>query len=147
MEFLAALEGWEPRPSSEPDRSELRVVPAEDRRLKRMMSNRESARRSRMRKQQHLEDLLNQLNRQREVKRELSNRLSAVAQYSIFLRFDNDRLRSEWASLHRRLAEIHRLLLNREFQRQNSQSAASACGGFGTGAGGESNFSSLIVNE
>ncbi|PKA66503.1 Ocs element-binding factor 1 [Apostasia shenzhenica] len=134
QEFLAALEGWEARPVTEPDLCEPAVTTLEEqRRIRRMISNRESARRSRMRKQRHLEDLRGQLNQLRSENRELSNQLEAVAHYCGLFRRDNYRLRSESAVLMSRLTEIRRALLLPQLHRLTSLAVD------------ETNFSSLIV--
>nr|QEO19219.1 putative bZIP transcription factor 11-like isoform X1 [Cymbidium ensifolium] len=148
QEFLAALEGWEAQPVGpvlETDRSGPVLSAEEERRMKRMISNRESARRSRMRKQRHLEGLRNQLNRLKSENQDLLNRIGAVVHYGQLFRIDNDRLRSESDLLRCRLAKIHRVLIYRQLQRLVSPSSAALCGGFLSGAGGEPNFSSLIV--
>ncbi|XP_020591163.1 bZIP transcription factor 2-like [Phalaenopsis equestris] len=146
MEFLAALEGWEPRPAVKPDPFGPAKTPEEERRLRRMISNRLSARRSRMRKQRHLEDLRTHLNRLKSENRDLSNRLGAVVHYSLLLRGENDRLLSEAVALYNRLTEFEHVIRFRQFQRLSSLATAAVCGGFGpSAAAGEPNFSSLIV--
>ncbi|PKU80812.1 bZIP transcription factor 11-like [Dendrobium catenatum] len=145
QEFLAALEGWEARPPAETVRSGPVTSAEEERRLKRMISNRESARRSRMRKQRQLEGLRNQLSRLKSENRDLSKRMGTVVHYCQLFRLDNDRLRSESDLLRRRLAKIHRILFYRQLQRLVSPTSAALCGGFLSGAGGEPNYSSLIV--
>lgn len=147
QEFLAALEGWEAQPVPEPDRSSPSPTMSaeEERRHKRMISNRESARRSRMRKQRHLEGLRNQLSRLKSENRELMNRIGTLVRHAQLFRLDSDRLGSESDQLRRRLAKIHRLLFYRQLQRLVSPSSAALCGGFLSGAGGDPNFSSLIV--
>ncbi|MQL89286.1 hypothetical protein Taro_021861 [Colocasia esculenta] len=84
--------------SEEPDRSR-----EEERRLRRMISNRESARRSRMRKQRHLKDLRAQVDQLKSQNRELVDQLAAVTGHCLLFCRDNDRLRSEAAALRRRL--------------------------------------------
>ncbi|KAL3526911.1 hypothetical protein ACH5RR_011567 [Cinchona calisaya] len=98
----------------------------DERKRRRMLSNRESARRSRMRKQKHLENLRNQVNRLRNGKRELMNRLSVVTHHCQVVRSDNDRLRSESVMLRQRLWDIRQVLLVRQLQQQLATSAASA---------------------
>ncbi|XP_038996800.1 bZIP transcription factor 11-like [Hibiscus syriacus] len=82
-----------------------------ERKRRRMISNRESARRSRMRKQKHLENLRNQVNRLRVENRELNNRLRLVLYYCHTVRTDNDRLRSEYSLLGQKLSDIRQILL------------------------------------
>ncbi|XP_074572283.1 basic leucine zipper 4-like [Curcuma longa] len=83
--------------------------PDEERRLRRMISNRESARRSRMRRQRRLEGLRLEAERLETQNRGLSERLEAMSYYSTLLRRDNGRLRFESAVLRRRLAEASRI--------------------------------------
>ncbi|XP_020582950.1 basic leucine zipper 4-like [Phalaenopsis equestris] len=136
QEFLAALEGWEARPPAETGWSGPVMSPEEERRLKRMISNRESARRSRMRKQRHLDGLRNHLNRLKSENRELSNRIRTVVHNCQFFRLDNDRLRSELDFFRGRLAKIHRVLIYRQLQRLVSPSSAALCGCFPSRVGG-----------
>lgn len=103
--------------SDEPNQT---VSVIDERKRRRMISNRESARRSRMRKQKHLENLRNQLNRLRMENRELSSRLRFVLHHCQRARTDNDRLRSEHIILRRRLSEIRQILLYRQLQRVTS---------------------------
>ncbi|KAJ0981834.1 hypothetical protein J5N97_010089 [Dioscorea zingiberensis] len=106
------------------------ICPAEDRRLRRKISNRESARRSRMRKQRHLEDLRIQANRLRSENRELASRLGTVSQHCLLFRRENDRLLEEASALRLRLSDIRQLLLLRQLHRLSSPAAAIMCGGF-----------------
>ncbi|MQL94976.1 hypothetical protein Taro_027641 [Colocasia esculenta] len=100
----------------------------EERRIRRMISNRESARRSRMRKQRNLEELRNRADRLRLENRELANRLGAVTSRCLLYCRDNDQLRSEATVLRRRLIDLRRVLLIRQLQRLV---APAACGGIG----------------
>ncbi|XP_068655305.1 bZIP transcription factor 44-like [Aristolochia californica] len=88
----------------------------DDRKRRRKISNRESARRSRMRKQKHLDDLRSQANRLRLDNREMANRLNLALQHNEMLRQENDRLRSESQELRRKLQDIRRFLLFRRLQ-------------------------------
>ncbi|CAN0917764.1 bZIP transcription factor 44 [Linum grandiflorum] len=85
----------------------------DERKRRRMISNRESARRSRMRKQRHLENLRNQLSRLRLENRELTNRLRFISYHCHLVRTDNDRLRSEHSMLRRKLSNIRQILMFR----------------------------------
>ncbi|KAF3439087.1 hypothetical protein FNV43_RR17362 [Rhamnella rubrinervis] len=94
-----------------------RPVPVVDeRKRRRMISNRESARRSRMRKQKHLENLRNQVNRFRVENRELTNRLRFVSYHFQRVCTDNLRLRSEYSMLQQKLSDVRQLLLFRQLQ-------------------------------
>lgn len=88
----------------------------DERKKRRMISNRESARRSRMRKQKHLENLRNQLNRLKIGNRELMNRLRLMTDNCGILRGDNDRLRSESVMLTQKLWDIRQILVVRQIQ-------------------------------
>ncbi|KAE8701167.1 putative DUF26 domain-containing protein 2 precursor [Hibiscus syriacus] len=81
------------------DESNQTVPIMDERKRRRMISNRESARRSRMRKQRHLENLRNQANQLRIENQQLSNRLRFLLYHSHRVRTDNDRLRSEYSML------------------------------------------------
>ncbi|KAL4568796.1 hypothetical protein LXL04_024412 [Taraxacum kok-saghyz] len=88
----------------------------DERKKRRMISNRESARRSRMRKQKHLENLRNQLNRLKTNNREVANRLRVVNLHGKLVREENRRLRSESMMLQQKLSDIRRQLLLRRRQ-------------------------------
>ncbi|XVE82963.1 hypothetical protein DITRI_Ditri16bG0047500 [Diplodiscus trichospermus] len=104
--------------SDEPNQSKSVVV--DERKRRRMISNRESARRSRMRKQKHLENLRNQVNRLRMENRELTNRLRFVLYHYHRVRTDNDRLCSEYSVLRQKLSDIRQILLFKQLQQFSS---------------------------
>jgi chromosome segregation ATPase len=87
----------------------------EDRKRRRMISNRESARRSRMRKQRHLENLRNQLNRFRAENRELNNTLQFLVYHFNRLRTENEWLRLERTLLDQKLSNISQNLVFQPF--------------------------------
>ncbi|WOK97073.1 hypothetical protein Cni_G05781 [Canna indica] len=101
----------EPSPSPPTPAVPVSISASEQRRLRRKISNRESARRCRMRKQRHLEDLRAESTRLRSKNRDLSARVAAVATRCLLLRRANGRLRAESVVLRRRLAELRRLVL------------------------------------
>ncbi|KAK4366359.1 hypothetical protein RND71_014239 [Anisodus tanguticus] len=77
-----------------------------ERKRKRMISNCESARRSRMRKQKHLENLRNQGNRLKVENRDLTNRVHLVTGHCQLVQRNNDMLRTESILLQQRLENI-----------------------------------------
>ncbi|KAL6993883.1 hypothetical protein U1Q18_011994 [Sarracenia purpurea var. burkii] len=81
-----------------------------ERKLRRKISNRESARRSRMRKRKHLEDLRSHVNRLQTGKQELMSRLRLVTHHCQLVWSENDRLLSESELLRRKLWGIHQVL-------------------------------------
>lgn len=81
-----------------------------ERKLRRMQSNRESARRSRWRKKRHLENLTNQLNRLRTENQEYKNRLFLTMHQNLLLSVQNERLRSESVTLMARLSDLYQNL-------------------------------------
>lgn len=103
--------------SDEPNQA---IPMIDERKRRRMISNRESARRSRMRKQKHLENLRNQVNRLRVENRELTNRLRFVLYHCQRVRTDNDRLRSERSILQQKLSDIRQFLVLKQLQQFSS---------------------------
>ncbi|KAL2531745.1 basic leucine-zipper 5 [Abeliophyllum distichum] len=97
--------------------------PIDERKRRRMISNRESARRSRMRKQKDLENLSNKVNRFKIGNRELMNRLRLVVYQDQILRRENDNLRWEDAVLRQRLRDARQVLLIRQLQQQLNSTA------------------------
>ncbi|KAK8956602.1 Light-inducible protein CPRF2 [Platanthera zijinensis] len=97
----------------------------DDRRIRRMISNRESARRSRMRKQRHLEDLRSRVSRLRLENCSLADRIASVSGSCIFIRRENEKLRSEFSSLRQRISQIHRVLFLRQLERLSSPPVSS----------------------
>ncbi|GFP99946.1 basic leucine zipper 43 [Phtheirospermum japonicum] len=86
----------------------------DERKRRRMISNRESARRSRMRKQKHVDNLRNQVNRLKVENRELMNRLRWVVHHTRLFWTENEYLRSESVVLRQRLWDIRQVLLARQ---------------------------------
>ncbi|PKA57048.1 Ocs element-binding factor 1 [Apostasia shenzhenica] len=119
---------------------------SESRRLRRMISNREYARRSRLRKQRHLEDLRSRVGRLHLENRSLADWLTGIScRASVVLR-ENELLRLESAVLRHRFSEIGRVLVHRQLQRLSSQpSSGSAMAAGGLGSVSELLFASLIT--
>lgn len=97
-------------PSSGSQGSNRAVYSVDERKRRRMQSNRESARRSRWRKKRHLENITNQLNRLRLENRELKKRLGLTLHQHLLYSLENARLRSESVTLVRRLSDLYRVL-------------------------------------
>ncbi|KQK13805.1 bZIP transcription factor 2 [Brachypodium distachyon] len=94
-----------------PDHEASDGVFNKERRLKRKISNRESARRSRARKQRHLDDLRALAARLRHGNRELSARARAARGRVALVRLANAELRAEADALGRRLEAAARQAL------------------------------------
>ncbi|WOL08964.1 ocs element-binding factor 1-like [Canna indica] len=129
-DFDASWLDAEPAPSAAGSAEQL--SPDEQRRLRRKISNRESARRCRLRKQRHLEELRAESARLRSLNRDLESRAGALSYRCLLVRRANHRLRSESASLSRRLAELRREILFRQVLMTAAAPApAGAHAGFG----------------
>ena len=92
--------------NSYPDHEPTQVEITEEKKRKRMESNRESARRSRMRKQQHIENLTNDANQLKIQTRERSNQLRLMTHHIQLVRKENDRLKAESIILQRKLYQL-----------------------------------------
>ncbi|URD92064.1 bZIP transcription factor domain containing protein [Musa troglodytarum] len=79
---------------------------AEERRKRRMISNRESARRSRMRKQKHLSELWSQVIHLRSANRQLLDELNRVMRERDQIAHENDQLRHEESELQKKLENV-----------------------------------------
>ncbi|XP_022131583.1 basic leucine zipper 4 [Momordica charantia] len=82
----------------------------DERKLRRMISNRESARRSRWRKKRHLEDLSNEVNRLVIENQDLKDRLGRVLNRRQVVTRENDWLWMESLGLRARLSDLCRIL-------------------------------------
>ncbi|XP_030450410.1 bZIP transcription factor 11-like [Syzygium oleosum] len=105
----------------------------DQRKRKRMISNRESARRSRMRKQKLLDDLMIQAAQLRKDNHQLGNNVNIVSQHCMSLETENSILRVQMNELTHRLESLNEILgfLN-----------AGSGGGFYGGGSGHGGFGS-----
>ncbi|CAL4890175.1 unnamed protein product [Urochloa decumbens] len=104
---------------------ELRAL-MEQRRAKRMLSNRESARRSRMRKQRHLDDLTAQAAHLRRENAHVAAALGLTAQGLLAVDAENAVLRTQAAELAARLASLNDIIAC--VSNTNAAAAAAAAG-------------------
>lgn len=86
-----------------------RYATNDDRKRKRMESNRESARRSRMRKQQHLEELMSQMTQLQNQNVLWREKIDAVGRNYLTLDAENNVLRAQMAELTERLDSLNSL--------------------------------------
>ncbi|OIV94679.1 hypothetical protein TanjilG_25903 [Lupinus angustifolius] len=93
------------------DDSNRGVTIVEERKRRRMISNRESARRSRMRKQRHIENLRNQLNLFRVENRDLNTRLQFLLNHYNCVQTENNWLRSHRTLLCQKLSNISQFMV------------------------------------
>ncbi|OVA16763.1 Basic-leucine zipper domain [Macleaya cordata] len=82
----------------------------DDRKKRRMLSNRESARRSRMRKQQHLDDLINQVAQLQKENNEIVKSVNNTTELYIKVESENRILRAQMTELSDRLQSLNSVL-------------------------------------
>ncbi|KNA09135.1 hypothetical protein SOVF_156330 [Spinacia oleracea] len=93
--------------SSEED---MQIQIMDERKRKRMQSNRESARRSRMRKQQHLDDLMVQASNVRKTNHQLLNNINITSQQYLKIEAENSVLRAQMSELSSRLQSLNEII-------------------------------------
>ncbi|RRT82263.1 hypothetical protein B296_00010172 [Ensete ventricosum] len=82
----------------------------DERKRKRMLSNRESARRSRMRKQQRLDDLMNQAAQLKHQNSQIDAQINLATQQYITVESENAILRAQLRELAERLHSVNSIL-------------------------------------
>ncbi|KAJ4834421.1 hypothetical protein Tsubulata_036051 [Turnera subulata] len=82
----------------------------DQRKRKRMISNRESARRSRMRKQKHLDDLMAQVTQLRKENQQIISSLNVTTQHYLNIEADNSILRAQVSELSNRLQSLNEII-------------------------------------
>ncbi|KAK4429303.1 bZIP transcription factor 44 [Sesamum alatum] len=96
----------------------------DQRKRKRMQSNRESARRSRLRKQKHLDDLMAQVAQLRKENGQILSSINVTTQHYVNVEAENSVLRAQMMELTQRLQSLNEIL-----NYINSSSSATAVGG------------------
>ena len=86
------------------------IAMMDDRKRKRMQSNRESAKRSRMKKQQHLDGLLSKVAQVQKENREIMERIDKTTEMYIKIASDNSVLRAQIVELSDRLHSLNSVL-------------------------------------
>ncbi|XP_049385620.1 bZIP transcription factor 11-like [Solanum stenotomum] len=82
----------------------------DQRKRKRMISNRESARRSRMKKQTHLNELMAQVNQLKEQNNQIVSNINMVNQVYLNVEAENSVLRAQMAELSNRLQSLNEII-------------------------------------
>ncbi|KAL1546781.1 bZIP transcription factor 44-like [Salvia divinorum] len=82
----------------------------DQRKRKRMQSNRESARRSRMRKQKHLDDLMAQAAQLRKENAMIRSSIGATAEHCVSVEAENSVLAAQMMELTHRLGSLNEIL-------------------------------------
>ncbi|KAJ8762382.1 hypothetical protein K2173_007541 [Erythroxylum novogranatense] len=82
----------------------------DQRKRKRMQSNRESARRSRMRKQKHLNDLMAQATQLNKDNKQILTGINIVTQHYLNAEAENSILRAQMTELNQRLDSLNEIL-------------------------------------
>ncbi|KAK3231195.1 hypothetical protein Dsin_003076 [Dipteronia sinensis] len=86
------------------------VYSVDEKKKRRMLSNRESARRSRWRKKRHLENVTEQVKQLKVENRELKNQNSFILNKCHLVWTENERLMSEYVALCARLSHLCQIL-------------------------------------
>ncbi|RZC44651.1 hypothetical protein C5167_037598 [Papaver somniferum] len=81
-------------------------VEMDQRKRKRMLSNRESARRSRMRKQKHLDELMDQVTQIRKENNQILTSVNLTTQHYVNIESENSILRAQMDELNNRLQSL-----------------------------------------
>lgn len=87
------------------------VEPVDEKKRRRAVSNRESAKRSRLKKKKRVEELSEEVNRLNVKNQELKNRLANMVSCGNVISNENNRLKIELVCLEIRLLELYRFLV------------------------------------
>ncbi|KAB2096732.1 hypothetical protein ES319_A01G126300v1 [Gossypium barbadense] len=125
-ELLSFFESNEPVSSnSSSENSSRAIFSPDERKQRRKISNRESAKRSRWRKKRHLENLTSQVNRMNIENRRLKNRLHLVINQCHVVWGENEQLRSESFALWAKLLDLYWTLATMQCNHDNSRHSLS----------------------
>ncbi|CAJ1973279.1 unnamed protein product [Sphenostylis stenocarpa] len=91
---------------------DLQVLRTDERKNKRKLSNRESARRSRMRKRNHLEDLTKQVSQFTKENREILGTIDMTTQHYLKIEAENCVLRAQMGELGQRLQSLNDIIVD-----------------------------------
>ncbi|WVZ09405.1 hypothetical protein V8G54_013935 [Vigna mungo] len=106
LEFLAPPSSYLSSNSTSDEADEIHFNIIDERKHRRMISNRESARRSRMRKQKHLDELWSQVVRLRTENHNLIDKLNHMSESHDRVLQENTRLKQEASDLRQMLADM-----------------------------------------
>ncbi|XP_052197788.1 basic leucine zipper 43-like [Diospyros lotus] len=112
LHFTPQVQEFNPQPtcfssnstSDEADEQQQSII--NERKQRRMISNRESARRSRMRKQKHLDELWSQVIWLRNENQQLINKLNDVSESHDRIVLENEQLKEEGSKLRQMITEM-----------------------------------------
>lgn len=99
-----------PQPLSSGSGEDPKYANMDDKKRKRMISNRESARRSRLRKQQHQDELIVQVTKLQSENAEINQKINAASQMYVAVESDNNVLRAQLMELTDRLRSLNSVL-------------------------------------
>nr|AEO12092.1 putative bZIP-like DNA-binding protein [Capsicum annuum] len=92
----------------------------DQRKRKRMISNRESARRSRMRKQKHLDDLMAQVSTLRKENDQILTSMNVTTQHYLNVEAENSILRAQLSELSHRLESLNEIIAYMDANNNNN---------------------------
>lgn len=96
----------------------------DERKRKRMLSNRDSARRSRMRKQKHLDDLMAQVAQLRKENNQIITSINITTQHYMNIESENSVLRAQLDELTHRLHSLNEIISFLDASNKNNAAAA-----------------------
>ncbi|XP_058218707.1 basic leucine zipper 4 [Rhododendron vialii] len=115
QELLSFVDSESPVSSTSGSETGQTVYSVNERKRRRMVSNRESAQRSRWRKKKHLEDVTNEVDRLKSENRELKNRLCLVSHQCQIVKRETNRLLTESLLLRQKLSGLCQILVNMNY--------------------------------